>query len=262
MIASSAPAPYQIPFANGAGSGYVRSIPQPSQVGITPGAASLYDGFPPLNFTPIATGGIPPSGQDMNGVLNGVTKAIQWLQAGGLPVYNATFSAAIGGYPNGAILVNAAGTAFWHSTVDNNLTNPDAGGANWTALGATSSLAWTAITGRPTALSAFTNDVGFLALSNFSGSNQSLASSGYQKLPGGLILQWGTGTDAGTAVLNTFPLTFPNACLVVQLTHKSPSINTGLFEGAVVDLAPTATGYYAYNGNGATAAHFFTAIGY
>lgn len=46
------------------------------------------------------------------------------------------------------------------------------------------------------------------------GSNQLLAASGYQKLPGGLILQWGSvsaGTGgAGTAI--TFPVAYPSAC--------------------------------------------------
>lgn len=50
------------------------------------------------------------------------------------------------------------------------------------------------------------------------GSNQSLANNGYQKLPGGLILQWGGFlTTAGAATI-TFPIAFPNACLNVQAT--------------------------------------------
>ena len=167
MLASNIPANFNIPFANGAGAGFIRTVPQASQIGISPGAASLQDGFPPLNFTPIATGGIPPAGQDMNGVLNAITKSLQWLQAGGLPVYNAALSASIGGYPNGAILVNNAGSGFWHSNVDNNITNPDTGGAGWTAVvgaagGGGGSVAWTSVTGRPTALSQFTNDPGFI----------------------------------------------------------------------------------------------------
>lgn len=45
------------------------------------------------------------------------------------------------------------------------------------------------------------------ALSDFTGSNVSLASSGYQKLPSGLIVQW--GTSGGGSV--TFPISFPTA---------------------------------------------------
>jgi len=43
------------------------------------------------------------------------------------------------------------------------------------------------------------------------GANQSLASSGYQKLPGGLIIQWGSSTS--TPIY--FPISFPNACLQI-----------------------------------------------
>lgn len=46
----------------------------------------------------------------------------------------------------------------------------------------------------------------------FKGANQSLGSAGYQKLPGGLILQYGIGTSvAGAATNITYPVQFPNA---------------------------------------------------
>lgn len=51
-----------------------------------------------------------------------------------------------------------------------------------------------------------------LSTSAFTGSNQSMANSGYQKLPGGLILQWARVTGNGT---KTFPTTFPNNCFAV-----------------------------------------------
>lgn len=40
----------------------------------------------------------------------------------------------------------------------------------------------------------------------------SMASAGYQKLPSGLIIQWGSGTEPQTVV---FPTTFPSACYQV-----------------------------------------------
>jgi len=50
---------------------------------------------------------------------------------------------------------------------------------------------------------------------DFTGSNQSLSASGYQKLPGGLILQWGTvASTEDTAQNFTFPIAFPNACFI------------------------------------------------
>lgn len=131
MQSSSIPSKFNIPFANNAGGPYIRTIPQASQVGITPGAASLYDGFPLLTFTPESSGGVPPSGQDFNGILNAITKWVQWLNAGAPVFYDATFSTAIGGYPKGAMIAAAAANTWWLSSVENNATNPDAGGAGW-----------------------------------------------------------------------------------------------------------------------------------
>lgn len=58
-----------------------------------------------------------------------------------------------------------------------------------------------------------------LQLTDFTDSNQLLATTGYQKLPGGLILQWVTGASqfvaAGTSAIQaiTLPVTFPNGIL-------------------------------------------------
>jgi hypothetical protein len=138
MLSTARPTPFPIPFAAHAGPSYIRSIPAASQVGVTPGAASLYDGFPPLNFlpTPVVGGtGVPPFGQDMNGILNEATAATQWLQAGGTPSYDSTFCTAIGGYPAGAILANVGRNGFWTSLVDNNTVNPDSGpSAYWVSF--------------------------------------------------------------------------------------------------------------------------------
>jgi hypothetical protein len=135
MQDSDIPAKLPIPFANNAGGGYIRPIPQASQIGITPGAASLHDGFVPLNFIDVNAGGIPPFGQDVNGILNIVSAWVRWMSAGGPVGYDATLQSAIGGYPK-ACIVQSATTfgVFWVSTVDNNVTNPDTGGAGWVTL--------------------------------------------------------------------------------------------------------------------------------
>ena len=135
MDSSLIPTKIPTPFANGAvDPTYRHTVPIPSQIGVTPGAASFTDGFPPLNFQPEASGGVPPFGNDMNGLLYNVTQWLRWLMAGSPVPYDATFQTAIGGYPLGAIV--ASGTTarrFWVSTVENNLSNPDTGGANWQA---------------------------------------------------------------------------------------------------------------------------------
>ena len=139
MLASSIPVSFIEAFGASAGASYIRAIPASSQISITPGAASLADGFPPLNFLPVASGGVPMSGKDLNGIMNEITAAIQWQQVSGLPIYNSTFSTAIGGYPAGAVLRATSTTGMWLSTADNNSTNPETGGSNWRLIGVSAS---------------------------------------------------------------------------------------------------------------------------
>ena len=133
MLSSSIPTKIQLPFGANAGGSYIRSIPVPSQIGIVNGEASWNDGFPPLTFAPDSAGGINPDGRDVNGVLNAISSLLWWYSAGAPISYDSTFQTAIGGYPKGAIIQSAVTSGvFWISTVENNLTNPDTGGAGWT----------------------------------------------------------------------------------------------------------------------------------
>lgn len=125
--------PTLIPLAFAAG-GAFNTIPEASQIGTNPGGASLVDGFPPLTRTPIAAGGIPPSGLDMNGILNLITQSTRWAHAGGRYAYSAAFAGDtnVGGYPSGAMLMSADGQGTWLSLADNNSDNPDTGpGTKW-----------------------------------------------------------------------------------------------------------------------------------
>jgi hypothetical protein len=145
LIVSQAPAfalsdsaiPTKIPTWWGelAGSPYITCpVPTPSQVSITAGRASWTTGFPPLTFTPVASGGVPPFGQDMNGALCQISQWTQWQNAGAPTFYDSVFSTAVSGYPAGAVVANASTAGcFWVSTADNNTSNPDTGGANWNA---------------------------------------------------------------------------------------------------------------------------------
>ncbi len=145
MLDTDIPVKFPIPWANAAGGSYIRAVPVVSQIGITPGAASLTDGFVPLNMTPPASGGIPPFGQDTNGILKQITQWNQWQQAGAPVFYDGTFSTAIGGYPKGAMLMAAAGGGWWVSTVDNNVSDPDTGGGNWLFLNISGALIQTLV---------------------------------------------------------------------------------------------------------------------
>lgn len=133
MQLSQVPVKFTIPFAANAGGSFISTpIPESSQIGITPGAASLNDGFPPTNFQPVSSGGVPPRGVDFNGLLFQATSWIRWTTAGGPIFYDSTFQTACGGYPQYAVVRSLVSPfTFWESTVDSNTSNPDTGGANW-----------------------------------------------------------------------------------------------------------------------------------
>lgn len=139
MSASSVPSPFNIPWANSATCNtpysttcFTAPVPQSSQIGIVNCAASLTDGFPPLTVVPVSGGGCGAFIQDFNGILKQITQWTQWQSAGNALVYNSAFQTAIGGYPKYATLAVAATPGCqWISTVDNNLSDPDTGGANW-----------------------------------------------------------------------------------------------------------------------------------
>jgi hypothetical protein len=126
----NAPGKLVLPFAEAGGK---NTIPVDSQIGITAGAASLKDGFPPLTRTPLAAGGTPPSGLDMNGILYELSAIIRWANAGAGFVYDATFATDtnVAGYPKGARVLRSDGLGYWFNTVDDNTTDPEAGGAGW-----------------------------------------------------------------------------------------------------------------------------------
>ena len=141
MKASDIPAKWAETWAKNAPLTNVTAIPQTSA---TPGFASQDQGFPPECSKPIAAGGIPPRGQDMNGALQFVSAWTRWQAAGGPVPWDSGYSSAIGGYPQGTLVLSATtfGAAYV-SLVDDNATNPDAGGANWQPV----SLFGTATTG-------------------------------------------------------------------------------------------------------------------
>lgn len=128
MQLTNTPAKLVLPFAN---AGAKNTIPTASQIGITAGAASLVDGFPPLTRTPIAAGGVPPSGLDMNGILFELSAILRWANAGGGYAFDGTFAADsnVGGYPKGARIMRSDGLGYWFNTVENNTTDPEAAGA-------------------------------------------------------------------------------------------------------------------------------------
>jgi hypothetical protein len=92
------------------------------------------------------------------------------------------------------------------------------------------------------------------------------STNGYQKLPGGLILQWGqyaSSINSETTIAISFPLAFPNTCLNAQVAGIATS-NVADFWVQV--SAFTSTTLTARSQNGTGEGHldgfYWSAIGY
>ncbi|OUI89842.1 hypothetical protein HK17_15390, partial [Acetobacter indonesiensis] len=120
-------------IAESAASGNVATVPA-TQSTAGDGTASIALGFPPETFIDRSAGGKPPRGQDMNGFLNRLSKAVQALQAGYFGQFNSALAASIGGYPSGSIVSGSVAGTFWVSTSDNNTSVPGDDGETWQSL--------------------------------------------------------------------------------------------------------------------------------
>jgi hypothetical protein len=127
MQSANIPVKVPAPWASAQGSP-VTPTPLSSN---TPGRASWLNGFGFLNLTPLNAGGVPPFGQDMNGVLQALSAWVQWQGAGGTVQWDSAFSTTIGGYPKGAMVSAVSGLGWYLSLIDNNPDNPDSGSVNW-----------------------------------------------------------------------------------------------------------------------------------
>ena len=101
-----------------------------------------------------------------------------------------------------------------------------------------------------------------VALADFTGANVSLATNGYQKLPGGLIIQWGSVTvPVDSSATFTFPIAFPNACLVAFAQQTIGIAGGGTSIPGWVVTGKTLTGMTVLN-DYATQTFYVFAIGY
>ncbi|AWL71169.1 TPA: hypothetical protein I8438_005699 [Serratia marcescens] len=134
MKLTDKPRQIAVPFASGTAD--KNTIPNnATQETKEKGKAAYDSGFPPLTMTAFAAGGIPPHGKDFNGLLNDITVAIRFSQAGGQYTFDSAFTSAIGGYPRGAMVLSSDGSKIWWNTVDSNTTDPDgASAAGWKNL--------------------------------------------------------------------------------------------------------------------------------
>lgn len=128
-----APVVLTTPFAASGDKNAIPATNNPSS-----GDASQNLGFPPITQVDINSGGIPPTRQDFNGLGYMTTTHSFYNQNGSFYTFNPEVSAAIGGYPNEAILwyLSEAGVRLLQSTKDDNtdnfITNPEVIGTSWT----------------------------------------------------------------------------------------------------------------------------------
>lgn len=98
------------------------------------GRASIASGFPAENFLPPASGGVYPSGADLNGIFRTLSVSAQNYEAGATPSWSQNFAEQIGGYPLSSQVQDANGV-IWVSTADANFTVPGTDNAQWQILG-------------------------------------------------------------------------------------------------------------------------------
>lgn len=115
----------------------------------TSGAASFDKGFTSVNMTPEVAGGVPPFGQDFNGILYMLSSMAAYQQAGQPFLFDATIAAAISGYKAGTILGMADGEGVWVNQVDGNTSDPDndSVAVNWAPITVSGEALLTGLTG-------------------------------------------------------------------------------------------------------------------
>lgn len=88
------------------------------------------------------------------------------------------------------------------------------------------------------------------------------AGSGYARLGGGLIVQWGSGSVGASDVSTiTYPLTFPNYCVWVGLTTREPNLDT-LYPLKLGSTPSSNANADIRNPNAETVNYHYLAVGY
>lgn len=105
------------PFAK---NGQKNVIPENYETSMESNQATWDQGFGQITMLPVAAGGLPPKGQDFNGIFNQISENIVYLSQGGRFKFSAEYAEAISGYPKGAILQSDDEKKEYLSLIDNN----------------------------------------------------------------------------------------------------------------------------------------------
>lgn len=152
-----------------------------------------------------------PARQWFNWLDNRQDEAIAHIAQHGIAVWSDTLE-----YQAGKSYVQGSDGIVYKALTTNTNINPVGGASgNWQSAFLTADQAVQVATAAQARVMTANNVyISPLQLANaFTGSNQNIAPNGYQKFPGGLIIQWGSSTvsSASTTVIN-FPTVFPNIC--------------------------------------------------
>jgi hypothetical protein len=159
--------------------------------------------------------------------------------------------------------INISGNAATASTAS----SPASGGSFITSsnIGSQSvNYANSAGNGGVTSVNGATGAVNLASLAAFA---SNINNSGYQKLPGGVIIQWGFGTahtignNQCYAGSDSFSLTFPNACFFCMVGSYSPTAANAMV--CAMHTTGFTTGGYSYyiaNPNNGTAGQTITPL--
>lgn len=108
------------PFAQ---NGQKNIIPEKYETSMESNQATWDQGFGQITMLPVSAGGLPPKGQDFNGILNQICETIVHISKGGVFKFSADYATAINGYPKGAILQSEDEKKYYQSLIDNNKVN-------------------------------------------------------------------------------------------------------------------------------------------
>lgn len=186
---------------------------------------------------------IPPR-QWFNWLDNRQDQAIAHIAQHGITVWSSAIE-----YQAGKSYVQGSDGFIYKALTTHTNINPVGGAAgNWESAFITASTATQVATAAQSrALTANNVYLSPLQLANaFTGTNQQIASNGYQTLPGGLILQWGNSSSTTTEAVVTFPKAFTSSVLFVGTHDRISTASTS--QRSIFNVGSvTLTGFTATN---------------
>ncbi len=189
-------------------------------------SASYEQGFPPITMILKSAGGLPPKGQDMNQILYELSALGRWSSTGALNTFDSEFASEISGYPSGAMLISNDGERIFINTTEGNLSDPNSNGAGWKDILSYLGLGEAAKRNVGNGQNQIPDMAAFAS---------SLSSTGFQKLPSGLIIQWGIVSGASNYTV-TYPVTFPNRSLAL-LAVPHTTLVAGISEMGIANCS-------------------------